>query len=80
MTNKTEQELLEQAVAEAAALPIPTQEEQRKPLLCEQASMYKGTKNLFRPGRKNKAELIIKLDSEGKEVLHGNGGYVYTKK
>lgn len=76
MTNKND-ELLEQAVAEALETPAP-QEVERKPYLFEttRSRFRQGLKkNNFRLGSK-KTKLVPKLDAEGNELRHGNGGWI----
>ena len=75
----TEQELLQKAVEEAAALPVPEPKAKEIPYLHAQASFRKGLRNLFRTGKKKAKALEAKKDAEGNPLVHGNGGAVYQK-
>ena len=76
----TQEQLIEQAVEAAHALPVPEKTEDRLPYWCESKPQTRGFKTPFST-RTKKAEftLVAKLDAEGKELVHGNNGQVLIK-
>lgn len=75
-----DQAMLEQAVQQALATPVPEEAEKAKPYLHQQVSReLLGVHKKFRTGSKNKTKWAAKLDADGKELVHANGGAIYIK-
>lgn len=78
--NQEDQTMLEQAVQQALATPVPEQEEKVNPYLHQSVSRdLLGIKKKFRVGSKNNTKWVTKLDANGKELVHANGGAIYVK-
>lgn len=82
MTNEeqTEQELLQKAVEEAVAMPVPEEAPKEKLWLHQTARIHKRLKgNTFPLGQKSKPANLPKLDASGETLKLPNGGAVLTK-
>ncbi len=81
MTNEeNESSILVKAVEEALKVPVPSQETPDLMTFQKCAPDRVGLpKNKFRVGSKEVKVMAAKSDSEGKPVVHGNGGHIYLK-
>lgn len=73
-----EQQLLEKAVADSLAAPIPEEAVKKKPHFFQTVGFKKYRQKLTSDASKD-PDRDPKLDTEGKEIPHGNGGIVYVK-